>query len=229
MEPHWQPADHVAFRQVGAGHGELWGRPAVVVADDHDCTVLYFPAGTPVARVDMKDGFRPLEPLHNRMGLLRLIPRDRPYSVTLFFEAGVEVPSYWSWLAPSGHCRGWKIDIETPSRRTSIGFDTTDNSLDLVRRPGEAWLWKDEAVTDRLRADGVFSAAELRSFYETGRAALDACEAGDALFHPAWEQWRPDDTWSVPELPDGWWLEPGADINLNHGRHFTWRWPSDQR
>jgi uncharacterized protein len=33
--------------------------------------------------------------------------------------------------------------------------------------------------------------------------------AGEPPFDRDWQDWRPDPRWPVPELPDGWDVDPG--------------------
>src|SRR5438046_2771238 len=48
------------------------------------------------------------------------------------------------WEDATNRFHGWYLNLQTPLRRSSIGFDLWDQVLDVVVRPDRTWSWKDE-------------------------------------------------------------------------------------
>ncbi len=90
----------------------------------------------------------------------------------------------------------WYVNFEQPLRRTSVGFDTFDEKLDLIVRPDGSYEWKDEDELEQAAAIGLLDAAAVRA---EAQRVLD-----EWPFPTGWEDWRPGPSWSVPQLPDGW-------------------------
>ena len=90
----------------------------------------------------------------------------------------------------------WYVNLEQPLRRSPVGFDTFDEKLDLIVRTDGSYRWKDEDELEAAAAAGLLDAAAVRA------------EAARVLeewpFPTGWEAWRPDPSWPVPQLPDGW-------------------------
>ena len=218
MCDHWQPNDLVIHRYVGHHDWISWGRPHVVICDKSDLVILCQPAGTIVERFDRLARAR-LNPWTSRMNVLRFMFPGRAHAVLLFFDAGTGVPSYYedhfNW--PDGRFKGWKIDLESSFQRTEIGFDTTDNALDVIVRPDFTWHWKDEVgISDRLET-GVYLPEETESFYKEGRKAIQAMESGELPFCDPWPEWEPPTDVRVPVCTSGWESvgAPGIDLNRN--------------
>jgi predicted RNA-binding protein associated with RNAse of E/G family len=105
------------------------------------------------------------------------------------------------WEDATGLFRAWYLNLQTPLRRSSLGFDLWDQVLDVVVRPDRSWTWKDEdelAEAARLGVIGPEEAAAVRAEGERLTASLDA------VVPTGWEDWRPDPGWPALELPDGW-------------------------
>jgi hypothetical protein len=111
------------------------------------------------------------------------------------------------WLARDNATAGfawWYVNLEEAWRETAIGFDSRDNILDLWSGPDGEWRWKDE---DELAWDiengrtAPESEAELRA---EGERALARFKRRDPPLDQSWLDFRPDPTWSVPVLPEGW-------------------------
>jgi hypothetical protein len=123
----WTPGDAIALR-------ERWGpaifaaRPAVVVRDEPDGTMLYIPPDVLVAAA-VDDAGEELR-----------IP-DRPWHLELREHLGFGVLS-WAWPEtgyavlythhPDGSPRGWYVNLQAPLVRAPLGFDTVDHALDVV-------------------------------------------------------------------------------------------------
>ncbi len=123
--------------------------------------------------------------------VLKLVREGDAYSAQAFFnEAGEFV------------C--WYINLQEPMRRFELGYDTRDNSLDiLVGRDLSWWQWKDEEETERAVDIGIYSRAEVDEIRRHGEAVIGLVESGDAWW-TAWDGWTPDPAQAAPVLPDGW-------------------------
>ena len=216
MQHTWQPGEQVIHRHVGHADWVSWSHPHIVVSDSPAQTVLLQPEGTIVERFDRHAGTF-LKTQTIRMHILRIMYPDCPYAVLLFFDAGSGVPPWYEkhFGEIAGTFKGWKIDLESHYKRTEIGLDTTDNTLDIIARPDLSWYWKDEEGTATRVAQDVYSAAEAQSFYADGQRAIAAIEKRQVPFSEPWPDWCPDPMWPIPTTRAGWQAVPGADIDLN--------------
>jgi hypothetical protein len=110
----------------------------------------------------------------------------------------------WVMWDEAGELIGWYVNLEEPRRRTSLGFDTTDHTLDIVVRPDRSWQWKDEAELAEAVDVGLFSPLKATEILAEGERVIQRIEAWTAPFDEGWENWRPDPGWPLPSIPDGW-------------------------
>jgi len=168
--------------------GRVWrAQSCRIVEESAQAVVLWIPAGSP-AKVP-GDGLRipgddwELVDTAPRRDQICVARPGRAHSVYLFWTDDWQLDH-------------WYVNFERPLRRSPVGFDTFDEKLDLIVRPDGTWRWKDEdeleqaAALDLLDADAVRTEAE-RVLQEWP-------------FPVGWEDWRPDPSWPVPQLPDGW-------------------------
>lgn len=135
------------------------------------------------------DGWGTSEHLWHTNRTLRLTPFDSGYSIDLY------------WRATTDEFLGYQINLQEPLRRTSLGFDTFDQELDIQVAPDGSWRWKDVDSFERGVATGVFSHDEGRAIRELAR---DMAGRIDELIPTGWESWKPDPEWPLPTLPEGW-------------------------
>ena len=173
--------------------------PMRVVADS-DAVVLYLADGTdakwayvdgiPIREVGLERRFSSKWHAgdHRWTGahVLMVKPAGRPFSIWHFFSSG------WDF-------EGWYVNLETPYRRTPIGFDTRDHTLDIVVDPNGSWRWKDEDELEVAIEHGHFSPADAAAIRAEGERVL-----AEWPFPTGWEGWRADPVWPVPRLPDDW-------------------------
>ena len=105
------------------------------------------------------------------------------------------------WDDDSGDFVGWYVNLQTPLRRSRLGFDTTDHALDVWVEPDRQWRWKDEADLATCVELGLFTAHEAAEIRAEGERVIAALPE---LIPTGWEDWRPDPAWQLPELPAGW-------------------------
>jgi len=103
-----------------------------------------------------------------------------------------------------GRFLGWYVNLETPWRRTALGYDSTDHLLDIWVDPDRRWRWKDENHLAEAVEIELFSQEQAREFRAEGERVIEQIEAWSGPFDEGWEIWRPDPTWPLPSVPDGW-------------------------
>jgi hypothetical protein len=103
------------------------------------------------------------------------------------------------------HLRFWYLNIETPLRRSPLGFDYMDQTLDIIIDANlRKWRWKDEEELEEAVDLGVYTRQEAEEIRAAGEQALARFLACNPPFDRAWDQWRPDPGWSVPQLSVDW-------------------------
>jgi hypothetical protein len=85
--------------------------------------------------------------------------------------------------------RGWYVNLQEPLARTSAGFDTMDQQLDLlVDRDGGNLREKDRADLELMAELGLWSSEVLASIEHAAEAALNYIRADAAS---RWDNWHP--------------------------------------
>ena len=219
-EKRWQRGDTVMLRDVGNFSGILWCRPHVVVEDNDDFVALYQPEGSLIHRWRMEEGsFGPPAPV--RMDFLRLMFPGKGYAVLLVFDAGTGVPPWYAdYFDGEQRFRGWKVNLESPFRRHELGFDTTDEFLDLIVRPDRSWYWKDEEHVVPWVERGAYEEAHIEQIRQAGREAEALIEARAFPFDDRLIDWRPDPQFEMPREIEGWHEVPGREFTMTHGRRY---------
>lgn len=224
----WKPGEHCILRFVGHDNGVVLGYPQVLVEATEQHVVLYQPAGTRVLNVPRSEDVRArVSPAAPRLpaeytpplSIVRIIPRDAEHAVEVFLaETGQPTPSYLWWLATSGRFRGWKVNLQARLVEHELGFDTTDNTLDVAVRPDGQWSWKDESQLEERVSVGLSSREEAERWRAEGERVAARIEESAWPFVPGWEDWRPGEGWGMPVLRDGWDALPGFELDLNRVR-----------
>jgi hypothetical protein len=201
----WAPGTQILWRFVREGQVRTV-RPMTVVADRPDLLVAWLAGGTPIQRASLPDGSdirtaaladrfrlgrRPMPSVWHGTGILKLVPWGSAHSVWLFWDPGWEL-------------RGWYVNLEAPHRRWHSGVDTTDHVLDIWVTPDRRWEWKDEDEFAEALAAGRFSARDATEIQAEGARVVEKIERWDSPFQDGWENFRPEESWPIPELPAGW-------------------------
>lgn len=197
----WSSGDPVVVRYIRSGQVS-WVRPVTVVEDSEELNVLFICARTPTKEPVNVDG-SPIPrsmSYEDRLGLaLRIGDGNWGAHQTLLLTPPGKAHSIWLFWTEAWDFRGWYVNLQEPQVRTPVGFDTCDQVLDIWVEPDLAWSWKDEdELKDAVRL-GRFKPDEAAAVRLEGERVLE-----EWPFPTGWESWRPDPSWPVPQLPDGW-------------------------
>jgi uncharacterized protein len=201
----WSSGDSVLLRYVHEGRVSRV-LPMTVIEDTGDRTALYVPSGTSMLTRCGPAG-RPIPrelPYAERFGLPWTLCEDTWGGAEMVLLVPVGAPfGIWAVFGDGWRLREWYVNLQEPLRRTSIGFDSADNVLDVVVEPDlSAWRWKDEHELEEAVRVGRFTRAEAEAVREDGHRAVRTLEARDWPFDRDWSGWRPDPAWPAPILPE---------------------------
>ena len=190
----WSRGDSVAVREIW--HGRVWkARPWIVVQDEPDLLVLWLPAGSrtmvpkgkpvlPLGDWALEEGRFGMSDAHPGTSALRLTRPGSSHSILLFFRA-----EFYAWY----------VNLERPLTRSPVGFDLADLFLDLYIEPDRPPRWLDEDELEQALAAGLLTSEDAASARAEGERVL-----AEWPFPTAWEDFRPDPRWELPQLPAGW-------------------------
>jgi hypothetical protein len=196
----WKVGTSLTCRSVGKRVFSAY--PAVVVQDTPDLIALYLPAGTIGKTTDK-----------------RITPQDMiaPEGITLvnhvwvrtdvLFLAGPEDAfcTYLMWKSGTRELICWYINLQEPTRRTSIGIDTLDNILDIVISPDMTeWRWKDTDEFEEAQKVGLYSRERAREIWAEGEKAVRLLTSERRSFYEGWKEWQADPEWEIPKLSPLW-------------------------
>jgi len=192
-----RPGDTVVLRSVFRGKIR-WATPHRVVDHTGSRIAMFVGVGTvgvrpsnyrvkPYAEALLEEWEPLVVPWHTHH-VLRLTPFDRGHSLDLYFRESWELAF-------------WYVNLQEPLRATPLGFDTFDQQLDIVVAPDGEWRWKDEEEFEDLVDAGILTAAERDAVRAEGERVL-----AERPWPTGFEDWRPDASWSLPELPPGWYV-----------------------
>jgi predicted RNA-binding protein associated with RNAse of E/G family len=193
--------DPALLRNVWRGH-VMSALPTTVVEDSPERVVLYLQQGTPIRWIDgvpmpvwVERGHRTIARAWDDTHRIFIWPRGRAHAVSFLREAA------------TGNEACFYVDALEPWRQTALGWDTCDQELDVVAWPDlSEWFWKDEAEFDERVQLGLLSEQDATVARAELESAIADIEARRGVFAEAehWRTWRPDPSWPIPPLPDGW-------------------------
>lgn len=196
----WKPGELIVERHVFRDMVR-WAAPMWCAHDDGRVIASYLPIETIVQTMGDAEGnrtreyHRAVQPVTYRWQdhhALHLTREGDNYNVTLFWTED------WKF-------RCWYVNFQEPMRRYAHGFETMDQTLDLVIAPDrERWIWKDEHEFQWGIDAGWYTASQMDELKAIGLRVLDGAKAGAWPFADGWEHWRPDPSWGIPVFPEGW-------------------------
>jgi hypothetical protein len=198
----WYPGNSIIIREVW--NEKVWTvRPVTVVEDTSELIALYMMPGTVCKHPGAMGGspvthFLPdywvLQDKEWRGGGALYLAYPHCWYVTIGFfnEDNTMVTE-------------WYINLQTPYRRTVLGFDYLDQELDIVIDSSlMAWSWKDEEKfldAQRRNRIPVEQAVFVR---RVGEEIIQQLENKQFTLPICWASWKPQDNWIVPHLPEEW-------------------------
>jgi len=195
--------DVVALRYVTSGGRIEMCWPCRVVADRDDLVALFIAAGSPYKagpkqsaaekRLRPRTGLPPDE-YRWRNDTLRLMVPGRSHSVLLS----------WALEGDTRRLLKYFVNMEEPLRRTAIGFDTQDHTLDIEIGPDLTWHWRDEAELANHVAEGFYTRELAMAVQAEGERVIDAILRRDHECMRGWRDWSPPREWQRPAFVDGW-------------------------
>lgn len=192
--------EQIALRYRNAGRIS-WVRPVTVV-EDGELSVLYLAYGTRLRRRVRLDG-TPIERSLRYEARFdvdwRLGDGRWDDSHTLLLTPHGRAHSLWLFWTPEWGFRGWYVNLQEPLTRTAVGYDTTDNVLDLRVPVEEEPQWKDEHELEAAVRVGRFTPDEAAAIRAEGERVL-----AERPWPTGWEGWRPPPEWPVPEPRPEW-------------------------
>ena len=203
----WTAGETIALRYITRDNlpGMAW--PATVVRDTDEMTAIFIPAGAtykkwriPPAAATPGGPARQLEDALWRRDTLRLMYPGAQHSIWLSWTGEGDERAFHSFY----------INMEEPFRRSPVGLDTNDHTLDVVVHPDLTWEWKDAEEFATRTERGEFGEEFARSVRAEGEAVIARLEARLSPFNDRWEIWAPDPSWAIPELPGGWDTVPAT-------------------
>jgi predicted RNA-binding protein associated with RNAse of E/G family len=111
-----------------------------------------------------------------------------------------------TWLDNEERFEGWYVNLEQPWVRTTVGFDSRDDVLDVTVSVdlGKRSL-KDEDELEFAVEVGLLTSDEARSIRATAESAIDDIASRRWPFdQAAWQALRPPAHDQPPALPTGW-------------------------
>lgn len=203
----WKSGDQIALRFVRQGT-VTYVTPCTVVEDSEDTIALYVAVDTPVKKPFGLDG----QPIPRELTYTER--RNTPWrlgdgkwtdrSVLWISEPGASHAVGVFWEGADRSFVGWYVNLQDPLRRSSAGFDTADHILDITIAPDLTWRWKDEDEFAEAIEHGRFTPEESARIRACGESVIAVMEHGDWPFQLEVAKWRPDPSWSIPEMPSNW-------------------------
>ena len=200
QKPCWATGESATLR--GVGSKVFWAYPTIVVQDISDLIVLYMPTGVCGKNVDQKpaprellsaDQIKIIDSQWKLTDVLMLIVPDEAFSTYIMWETGTK------------NLKCWYINLQEPIRRTSIGFDTMDNMLDVVISPDMSnWHWKDDDEFVEAEQLGFYTAEKACEIWAEGEKAVRLVTKERRALYSQWEKWNADPEWVVPKLSPLW-------------------------
>jgi hypothetical protein len=167
---------------------------ALIVQDEPDLIALNVPEGAPFDFASVAPIPHPWEGRAGWTGhgVLVLHRPGDPYAVWVF------------WEGPERTFSCWYVNLQTPLKRSRVGFDMLDHELDLWSADGETWHWKDDELLDQRVAEGLYTEEEAQAIRAAGAQVRRDLETNGLWWDESWADWKPDPAWRLPALPAGW-------------------------
>ena len=95
---------------------------------------------------------------------------------------------------------GWYVNLENAHLRTDRDTYSSDHILDVEIEPDGRVHLKDEDELIAAVEQGRLTSEQAAQIERHADAAIASYRDGDWPFAAEWRDWRPDPSWTVPEL-----------------------------
>jgi predicted RNA-binding protein associated with RNAse of E/G family len=177
--------------------------PCRVVEDNDSLLALFIAAGsaykagpkrTALEKRSMPRFALPPDEYLWRHDALRLMFPGRGHSVLLFWDHDDSIRRFSRYF----------VNMEEPFRRTAVGVDTQDHTLDVDVAPDLSWTWRDtEQLAEHVK-HGFYTESLANDVWDEARRAIDDIVRGTHPCLDGWSSWEPDPLWEVPQVPAAW-------------------------
>lgn len=196
----WQSGASTTLR--GVGDKVYWAFPTIVIQDSPELIVLYMPAGVQGKNVDHKPATSELFSA-NKLNVIDF--QWQRTDVLMLIVPGEAFSTYIMWETGTKNLDCWYVNLQEPIRRTSIGFDTMDNMLDVVISPDmSTWGWKDDDEFIAAQNIGFYSPEKARDIWSEGERAVQLITKERRDLYKKWEMWQANPEWELPILSPNW-------------------------
>jgi hypothetical protein len=201
--------DVVALRYLTTDGRIEMAWPCRVVKDTENLLALFIAAGsaykagpkrTAEQKLSMPRFPLPPEEYVWRKDTLRLMLPGRRHSVWLSWDGGGSQRRFARYF----------VNMEEPFRRTAVGFDTQDHTLDIEVAQDLTWNWRDTEELDEHVKHGFYTAELASEVWNEARLAIDEILRRAHPCLRGWSEWAPDAAWGVAQLPAHWSAVPVA-------------------
>jgi predicted RNA-binding protein associated with RNAse of E/G family len=181
--------------------------PCRVVQDSSELLAVFIVAGslykagpkrTAAEKIHMKKAMLPPDEYVWRKDTLRLMLPGRHHSIFLF----------WDGIGDDREFSNYFVNMEEPFRRTAIGIDTQDHTLDIVVTPSLNWTWRDEDELENHVQHGFYTSELAEAARSEGQRVMEELVQGTHPCLDGWTRWLPDPGWEIPQMPTGWNTTP---------------------
>jgi hypothetical protein len=197
----WEYGDVIVHREIA------FGRPWLAIAerlveDREDLFVTYIPNGAPIGY-----GVGPF-PTANGMPPWHPRPAWEGHGSLIVQRPGDAYAIQHFWTGEDRRFERWYVNLQTPMRRTTVGYDTNDHELDLVVFADGRWTFKDDEKMELRIREGRYSEAEVVEIRALGKRLAEMVDNGRTWWDPRYAEWKPDPAWGPIALVDGWEAVP---------------------
>jgi predicted RNA-binding protein associated with RNAse of E/G family len=196
----WRAGASIALREIW--DKKIWeARAATVVEDGPSRTMLYVPPHAAKKRAVNMHGVH----MHIPTGEWTHVDATSSYRHVLSFAwPSRSYGVLMSWHPTGNKFLGWYVNFQTPMRRTSIGFDSTDHILDITVDPTRHWQWKDEAELKQALDAGTVTQDQADAFRAEGEGVIKHILEREEPFDDRWLKWEADPGWRMPVIDGNW-------------------------
>lgn len=124
---------------------------------------------------------------------------------------GEAFSTYIMWKTGTKNLDCLYVNLQDPIRRTPIGFDTMDHTLDIIISPDMSeWEWKDEDEFLEAQKVGFYSKEQVSEVYNESEKAVRLITSERRSLYEEWKNWQANPDWEFPKLSPNW-----DEVNFN--------------